>query len=90
MSQMRKLKKKVSPTVQSTQHLLVKTKTKTKKLTVNFEIFSRTFKNQELPLRTLPYSWIYRKSVALSVCNTLGELFYSKPLFKAFVCVKKA
>lgn len=72
-----KKKKKVSSTVQSTQHLLVKTKQNKK--SVYFEIFSCAFKNQELPLRTLPYSWIHKKLVALSVCNIPGELFYSKP-----------
>ena len=68
MGKVRKLKgKKVSSTVQSTQHLrvLINKKNQKKKNSVYFEIFSCTFKNQELPLRTLSYSWIYRKLVAL-------------------------
>lgn len=42
-------------------------------------IFSHVLLNiKNLPLRTLSYSWIYKKLVALSVCNKTGELFYLK------------
>lgn len=81
----RKLRgKKVSSTVRLTQHLRVlinKTNPPPKK-SVYCEIFSCTFKYQELPLRTLSYSWIYKKLVALSVCNKTGELFYLKPFYE--------